>query len=308
MSYGGGHFYTYHKLFSAKSAVRVARWNQRTFWGALDSDLQSRVLLGTNTAKSTSYVPRAATTHANQDSPFNKSRQPCNHFNNEIQDAGSRGGSIPNSRTSLFRTNIPVTHPLKPLLDASLDTILQVSPRTLQSYVTAWRYFKTFYVSYNMPFPDFSLLSVTAFISYLNSIKGLQVGSIKGYLSGIQFFHKLMYGSPSPEINNSQTSLLIKGIQRSQPTHPDARQPITLDILTKCIRALRTGYQPISTARTLDAMFILAFLVFSDARNSPSLPNSTQKIHPTISDLSVIDGESISYLIKQRPTKPKKVI
>ncbi|XP_059371551.1 uncharacterized protein LOC132109467 isoform X2 [Carassius carassius] len=113
LSYGGGHFYMYHKLFSAKSAVRVAQWNQRTYWGALDSDLHSRVFLGcknitcavcrsvthssascpqvnpsslpyagTNTAKSTSYVPRAATTHANQDSPFDESRQPCNNFNN----------------------------------------------------------------------------------------------------------------------------------------------------------------------------------------------------------------------------------
>ncbi|CAM4471798.1 unnamed protein product [Leuciscus chuanchicus] len=58
----------------------------------------------------------------------------------EIQDAGTRGGSIPNSSSSLFRTNIPVNHPLKPLLEASLDSILQaVSPRTLQSYITAWR-------------------------------------------------------------------------------------------------------------------------------------------------------------------------
>ncbi|XP_052416254.1 uncharacterized protein LOC127961253 [Carassius gibelio] len=225
----------------------------------------------------------------------------------EIQDAGSRGGSIPNSSTSLFRTNIPVTHPLKPLLDASLDTILKaVSPRTLQSYVTAWRCFKTFHVSYNMPFPDFSLLSVTSFITYLNSIKGLQVGSIKGYLSGIQFFHKLMYGAPSPEINNSQTSLLIKGIQRSQPSRTDARQPITLDILTKCIRALRTGYQPISTARTLDAMFVLAFFGFLRCSELAITSNFDPKIHPTISDLSVIDGESISYLIKQSKTDQTK--
>ncbi|XP_077094312.1 uncharacterized protein LOC143746387 [Siphateles boraxobius] len=154
----------------------------------------------------------------------------------EIQDAGSRGGSIPNSSSSLFRTNIPVTHPLKPLLDASLDSILQaVSPRTLQSYVTAWRCFKTFHVSYNLPFPDFSLLSITFFISYLNIIKGLQVGSIKGYLSGIQFFHKLMYGAPSAEMNNSQTSLLIKGIQRERdsksPLEPlfldESKKPVT---------------------------------------------------------------------------------
>lgn len=28
LSYGSSHFYTYHKLFSAKCAVRIAQWNQ----------------------------------------------------------------------------------------------------------------------------------------------------------------------------------------------------------------------------------------------------------------------------------------
>ncbi len=85
-----------------------------------------------------------------------------------------------------------------------------VSLRTIHSYLTAWRCFKAFHLSYNLPFPDFSLLAITSFISYLNSIKNLLAGSIKGYLSGVQFFHKLIYGFPSSEINNSQTSLLIR--------------------------------------------------------------------------------------------------
>ncbi len=121
----------------------------------------------------------------------------------EIQEVGSRDGRIPNPSTSIFRTNISINHPLKPLLDKSLDTILQaVSPRTLQTYMTAWRCVKSFHLSYNIPFPEFSLLSITSFISFLNSIKSLQVSSIKSYISGIQFFHKLLYGTPSPEINN----------------------------------------------------------------------------------------------------------
>lgn len=109
LSYGGGHFYTYHKLFSAKSAVRVAQWNQCTYWGAHDSDLHSRGFLGckniscavcrsvahttsacpqvnpssqpcpeTNTVRSTSYVPRTATANT---SSLNEKRQLCNHFN-----------------------------------------------------------------------------------------------------------------------------------------------------------------------------------------------------------------------------------
>ncbi len=91
LSYGGGHFFTYHKLFSAKCAVRIAQWNQCPYWGVLDLDLHSRVFLGCRniacavcrsvahttavcprinpsatypeptSAKSTSYVPRSAT-------------------------------------------------------------------------------------------------------------------------------------------------------------------------------------------------------------------------------------------------------
>ncbi|KAL0161865.1 hypothetical protein M9458_041261, partial [Cirrhinus mrigala] len=46
LSYGGSHFYTYHKLFAAKRTIRVAQWNQCPYWGALDTELHSRVFLG----------------------------------------------------------------------------------------------------------------------------------------------------------------------------------------------------------------------------------------------------------------------
>ncbi len=39
----------------------------------------------------------------------------------EIQNVGTRGGSTPNPSTSLFRTDIPINCPLKPLLEASLN-------------------------------------------------------------------------------------------------------------------------------------------------------------------------------------------
>ncbi|XP_016109652.1 uncharacterized protein, partial [Sinocyclocheilus grahami] len=221
----------------------------------------------------------------------------------EIQNVGTRGGSSPNPSTSLFRADIPINHPLRPLLEASLNSILQaVSPRTLQSYLTAWKCFKAFHSTYNLPFPDFSLLAITSFISHLNINKNLQISSIKGYLSGIQFFHKLLYGSPSPQIANSQTSLLIKGIQRSHPTRPDTRQPITLQILTKCISTLRRGYHSIHTAHTLDAMFILAFFGFLRCSELTITSSFNPNTHPTISDLTVLDDETISYFIKQSKT------
>ncbi|RXN34492.1 poly [Labeo rohita] len=228
-------------------------------------------------------------------------------INKEIQIAGTRGGPAPDPGSSLFRTDIPVNHPLRPLLEASINSILQaVSPRTLQSYLTAWKCFKVFHSAYSLPFPDFSLLAVTSFISHLNTNKNLQASSIKGYLSGIQFFHKLLYGSPSPHITNSQTSLLIKGIQKTQPNRPDPRQPIILKILTKCISTLRKGYHSIHTARTLDAMFILAFFGFLRCSELAITSGFNPAIHPTISDLAVLDGETISYFIKQSKTDQTK--
>ncbi|KAI2655757.1 Tyrosine recombinase XerD [Labeo rohita] len=225
-------------------------------------------------------------------------------INKEIQIAGTRGRPAPNPSFSLLRTDIPVNHPLKPLLEASINSILQaVSPRTLQSYLTAWKRFKTFHSAYSLPFPDFSLLSITSFISHLNINKTLQISSIKGYLSGIQFFHKLLYGSPSPQITNSQTPFLIKGIQKTHPNHPDPRQPITLKSLTKCISTLRKGYDSIHTALTLDAMFILAFFGFLRCSELTITSGFNPAIHPTISDLAVLGDESISYFIKQNDFK-----
>ncbi len=124
-------------------------------------------------------------------------------------------------------------------------------------------------------------------------------------LSGVQFFHKLIYGFPS-EINNSQTSLLIRGFQRSQPSSPDSRQPIMLDILTKCIQNLCTGYQSIHTARSLDAMFLLAFFVFLRCSEIAITSKFNPKLHPTISDLSIIYSETIAYFIKQSKTDQER--
>ncbi len=218
----------------------------------------------------------------------------------EMYDAGSRCGPISNSSASLFRTNISVARLLKPLLDVLLDTILQaLFSRTLQSYMTAWRCWKSYHLSYNLPFPGVFLLSISAFVSYLHSFKGLQVGSIKGYLGGLQFFHKLIFGTLSPPINHKLTNPTF---QRYLPSRPDSRQPITLDILTKCIFTLRPGYQPINTARTLDVMFILAFFGFLRCSELTISSKFNPTIHPTISDLSVLDSETIFFFIKQSKT------
>ncbi|XP_056612778.1 LOW QUALITY PROTEIN: uncharacterized protein LOC130428625 [Triplophysa dalaica] len=357
LSNGSAHFYTYHRLFSAKCAIRVAQWNQCPYWGALDTELHNRVFLGVRNISCaiTDYLltslsngfdpgiislpshslicPNFQSALADPESvdvlikkeidanfiigPFDA--PPFTAFRispigiatpfclPEVQAAGTRSRPFAITGTSLFGADIPVNHPLKTLLDSSLNSIIQaVSLRTLQSYLTAWKSFKSFHLAFNIPFPDFSVLTITSFISFLNSSKNLQASSIKGYMSGVQFFHKLIFNSPSAAIASSQTSMLIKGIQRTQPARQDARQPmdipVTLDILTRCISTLRKGYHSKHVNRTLDTMFILAFFGFLRCSEISTTSTFNPLTHPTVSDLSVVDSETMSFSIKQSKT------
>ncbi len=76
-----------------------------------------------------------------------------------------------------------------------------------------------------MVFPEFSLLSISSFITYLHHTNSIKQGSIKVYLSGIHFFYKLIYGQQCPNISNPQIFLLIKGLQKKQS--PPSRHQIT---------------------------------------------------------------------------------
>lgn len=115
LSYGGTHFYTYHKSFSAKCIVHIALWGHQ---GALDTELHNRVFLGCRNiscvvcrsvshstiacplinpsnppcpdspkAKSTSYVPWPANINFNisaidskRKTTFSSNSQVCKHF------------------------------------------------------------------------------------------------------------------------------------------------------------------------------------------------------------------------------------
>ncbi len=118
----------------------------------------------------------------------NSTRSIRSQILSEIQNIGTGGGSTPHPSTSLFRTNIPLNHPLKPLLEASLNSILQaVSPRTLQSYLTAWKSFKLFTPLITCHSPPLTTGHHLIHLPPQHKQK-LQTSSIKGYLSGLQFF------------------------------------------------------------------------------------------------------------------------
>ncbi|KAL2081723.1 hypothetical protein ACEWY4_023576 [Coilia grayii] len=112
VSYGGTHFYTYHRLLSAKCAARVGLWNQCPYWGVLDLELHNCVFLGcrpvvcaicccpdhssshcpfvegnsnnhkTAAAKSSSSVPRLPQSAGSVDQSTFPRQQVCFRFNN----------------------------------------------------------------------------------------------------------------------------------------------------------------------------------------------------------------------------------
>ncbi|XP_051502426.1 uncharacterized protein LOC127411101 [Myxocyprinus asiaticus] len=224
-------------------------------------------------------------------------------YSRPFREAASETGCF----NAVYQNLAPADHPVRQLHTLSMGSILQaVSPRTVQTYWTAWSSFKNFHRAYNFVFPDFTLLSISPFISHLHNTKSIQPGTIKVYLSGVHFFFKLIHGQQCPSITNPQIALFIKGLHKMNPTRPDTRQPLTIDILTKCLVTLRSGIFSPNNTRTLDAMFNLAFFGF--LRISELTINSTfnPAIHPTFPDLQFSTHDTIRFNIKQSKTDQLK--
>ena len=153
----------------------------------------------------------------------------------------------------------PVT---APLIIASSDTILNsLSPATLSSYWSAWKCFRQFHLQYNITFPSFDLVTLTSFITHAHSALDIKIHTIKGYLCGISFFAKLLTGCPGLTTNHPQISLLMRGLLSQEPAQTPRRLPLTADLLSICIHTIRSGYGVPHIARTLEAMFLLAFRI-----------------------------------------------
>ena len=123
-------------------------------------------------------------------------------------------------------------------------------------------------------YPDFFHYSCPHCLGYK------KIHTIKGYLCRISFA-KLLTGCPGLTANHPQISLLMRGLLRQEPAQTPRRLPLTADLLSICIRTIRSGYGVPHIARTLEAMFLLAFSDSSDAPNSQHpRSSSSQAVMP----------------------------
>ena len=149
-------------------------------------------------------------------------------------------------------------------------------------------------------FPSANITTIAAFLTYAHSNLHLRSSTLRVYLSGINFFFRLINGFPNPSTSHPHISMLLRGIQRSEVQAPTSRHPLTSDLLLLCLNTLRAGYLTPQIASTLESMFLLAFFGF--LRSSEFTSSSSQYNpfhHPSLSDISVHSSESLSFKLKR---------
>ncbi|XP_069011392.1 uncharacterized protein [Embiotoca jacksoni] len=220
----------------------------------------------------------------------------------DLQNLSSRCGGESNPITTIFRHDIPDLKPtIAELISLSQRTIIvSLTPSALSTSWMAWNSFCFFYTTFNLQFPSFDVASVCSFISCAHSTLHIKIPTTKVYLSGINFFSKLLTGSPS---TLSQLALLIKGLQHQTPPPTPRLLPLTTDLISRCIVTLRSNHFSTHRACTLQSMFLLTFYGFlrcsefasSSAKFNPSL-------HPCIFNLYPISEDCVACLLKQSKT------
>ena len=111
-------------------------------------------------------------------------------------------------------------------------------------------------------FPSTHLTVIAAFVTHAISQLHLCTSTMHVYLSGLNFFYKLIHGSPCSAITHPHITMLLRGLQRSEAPAASSRQPLTSDLLLRCLLTLRSGYLSPLIDLTLESMFLLAFFGF----------------------------------------------
>ncbi|KAK1901466.1 putative CCR4-associated factor 1 like 5 [Dissostichus eleginoides] len=97
--------------------------------------------------------------------------------------------------------------------------------------------------------------------------------------------------------------MLIKGLRKQEPSLTAKRLPLTSDLLSLCIRSLRSGYLSPMIDLTLECMFLLAFFGF--LRCSEFAPTSSAynpHHHPSLSDISLHTNDSLIFTLRRSKT------
>lgn len=137
------------------------------------------------------------------------------------------------------------------------------------------------------PQPPFPLywhnLTTTNLITYTHTVLKFRTSTIQVYVSGINFFSKLLSGAPA------EPQLALK--------------PVTTDLLTRRIQTFRSGHPSPSIDSTLKSKFHLAFLRFIRCLEFTSITsNHDPSRHATLSVIGIHLQDTLQFNLKQSKT------
>lgn len=188
-----------------------------------------------------------------------------------------------------------------------------LSERTMDTYSTAVKSFKTFLLLNNISSEVKMLPEVSedVFLLYIaHCYRNLQIkhSTIKLYLSGIRFEY-LKTGTMCPLIStgnfySSRINALLHAVKRIQGQTKHPRHPITASVLNHMCSLLDNGYVSLYTDSLLKAAFITSFCGFL---RCAELTTSKQTFDPSVNvclrDVTIYDTHA-ELTLKSSKTDP----
>ena len=158
---------------------------------------------------------------------------------------------------------------------------------TIKTYDTAWCHFTQFCGDFNVPVLPVNFSAVCAFIMQCREQRKMRVGSIKGYLSGIQFHMRCLDPTVCGLLGNPSVKLLLDGMRKGSSSLPDKRLPFSLHTLHLLVTHLRGGIFGPYNDLLLEAVFLAAFYGFMRCGEFTACSEVFNSAHDlTVSDLS----------------------
>ena len=157
-------------------------------------------------------------------------------------------------------------------MDSAITDLLNhaVSSRTLSSYNVGVDLYKRFlllqgFVWKDNELPPVSEILLMRFVAYCDEHKNLKYSTVKLYLCGIRFYY-LRFGGFNPIECNGRPMICLKtiliGLKKKVPNVKSIRLPITVNILYRMCKLLRSNIFSNFVCVMLEAACVMAFLDF----------------------------------------------
>jgi hypothetical protein len=184
---------------------------------------------------------------------------------------------------------------------------------TQKLYSTGWRTFSKFMQLSGTPdvfklSDDDRQKAMLAFVTYCVDNLHISYTTVKSYLCAIKYYFSRS-GAPDPLSFSggqpfSQLKLLLRGIRKVQGSPTQAREPVTIELLSSMVKILVKGLYGPYIDTLLIASFLVAFFGFLRCGEFTTLTdNFDPRFDFTMSDVTVLNSSGQTLLLHLSASK-----